>query len=234
MNRANQMNEYELEELKYQQKIISSLSNKLGILDITAGKKVIRNNKNFRTNEKDIEYSWLVNITHSLIESCWIFSIKFKESNFRDIKNSEELIQGIFTVNKDGAMNEFYLESRSEDFQDRVKNFTEYDMFEANPGFALDGVRYKYLIFAPNTQIKISLNNPNSEKWKQWEHEIKNMGLYLIEKSKLTYLKSIFPYIGKNLKFPHKTVATFILNISKHLKLSDEKNLKIHFGYLWY
>ena len=146
MERTEQINEYEIDKQKYQQIVISNLSNKFGFSDLRAGKKVLRDNNNNRINEKDIEYCWIVNVARSFIGWCWIFSIKLKESKFRDINNSEELIQGIFTLNKNGTIDGFYSENRSEKFKDNIKSYTEYDMFEANPGISLDGIYYDYLI----------------------------------------------------------------------------------------
>lgn len=192
MDRAKQMNEYDIDKQKYQQIVISSLSKKNGFSDLRTGKKVIRDNNNNRINEKDIEYSWIVSVARSFIGWCWIFSIKLKKNKFRNINNSEELIQGIFTLNKNGTIDKFYSENRPEEFKDNIKNYTEYDMFEANLGIALDGVSYEYLIFAPNTEIKISLSSPNSKKWKKWEKELWSVGEYLVEKSKIEELKNIF------------------------------------------
>ncbi|MBT31004.1 MAG: hypothetical protein CMO01_15200 [Thalassobius sp.] len=69
---------------------------------------------------------------------------------------------------------------------------TSYDLFDANRGITLDGIGYEYLIFAPNTEIRISLNNPNSKNWKTWEKEIFSLGSRLAKKSEITELKEIF------------------------------------------
>ena len=69
---------------------------------------------------------------------------------------------------------------------------TSYDLFDANQGIPLDGVGYEYLVFAPNTEVRISLNNPNSEKWKIWESEIFSLGVSLAKKSGVVELEEIF------------------------------------------
>ena len=65
-------------------------------------------------------------------------------------------------------------------------------MFDANRGVTLDGVGYEYLIFAPNTEIRMTLNNPNSKNWKIWENEIWTIGKKLAQDSKIDNLKEIF------------------------------------------
>ncbi|WNJ17132.1 hypothetical protein [Pontibacter sp. G13] len=181
-----------LNQFSLHQKVISNLSAELGIPDLRSGKLTIRDEKDWRINEKEIDYCWLVNVSRSFVGWCWLFSLKFNESDFRDKKNPEELIQGIFTISNEGEIDKLFKESRSQDFNDNVKNLTSYDLFDANRGITLDGVGYEYLIFAPNTEIRISLNNPNSENWKTWEREIFSLGVSLAQKSGVTELKEIF------------------------------------------
>ena len=64
-------------------------------------------------------------------------------------------------------------------------------MFDANLGITLDGVGYEYLIFASNTEIKMTLNNPNSESWKIWENEIWTISKKLARNSGIDDLKEI-------------------------------------------
>jgi|GEM_PF-1035701 len=192
--RAKIIRENELSKLVFHQKVISSLANELGLPDLRAGRLVIRDERNWRENEKEIEYCWLVNIARSLVGWCWLFAIKFKESNFRNIANSEELVQGIFTVSKKGAIEIYYQEKQSFNFEDAVKNLTVYDLFDVSTGITLDGVNYEYLVFTPNSKVRMSINNPNSDNWKAWEVEVNKLGKYLAQKSGKAELKELFEW----------------------------------------
>lgn len=185
--RNDKMNQFSLH-----QKVISNLSAELGIPDLRSGRFTIRDEKDWRINEREIDYCWLVNVSRSFIGWCWLFSLKFNNNEFRDKKNPEELIQGIFTISNEGEIDKIYKESRLQDFEDKIKDLTSYDLFEANRGVTLDGVSYEYLIFAQNTEIRISLNNPNSENWKNWEREIFSLGEILAQKSGTHALKDFF------------------------------------------
>ncbi|WP_196889803.1 hypothetical protein [Aureivirga sp. CE67] len=172
-------------------KVITSLCSKLDIPDLRAGHLTIRNEKNWRTNEMYIDYSWLVKITLSLNE-CWIFSVKFNKTEFREFQNPEKLIQGLFTIDKQGEIDEFYKITKTDNFEDKVRNLKYYDLFDANPGITLDGVAYEYFVFARNTELRFSLNNPNSESWKIWEKEIWTIGGELAKKSEIECFKKMF------------------------------------------
>lgn len=191
-SRTENIREVEFNKQKLHQKVIACLCSELGIPDLRSGKLTIRNEKDWRINEKEIDYCWLVNVSRSFIGWCWLFSLKFNESDFRDEHNPEELIQGIFTINKEGEIDELFKESRFQDFIDKIKDLTSYDLFDANRGITLDGVGYEYLIFAPNTEIRMSLNNPHSENWKTWESEVFSLGVRLAQKSGVSVLKEIF------------------------------------------
>lgn len=191
-NRTETIQGNELNKSSLHQKVISSLSTELGVPDLKAGKLTIRDQRDWRINEKEIDYCWLVNISRSFVGRYWLFSIKFNESNFRDIQNPEELIQGIFTITKEGEIEKFFKENQTLNFIDKIRDLTSFDLFDANLEITLDGVGYEYLIFAPNTEVKISLNNPNSEIWKIWENEVYNIGKSLWQKSGITELKEIF------------------------------------------
>lgn len=191
-NRAKNINESELNEQKFHQKVIASLCTELGIPDLRSGYITIRDERNWRSNEMHIDYSWLVNIAHSLSGWCWLFSIKFNETEFREFQNPEKLIQGLFTINDQGEINNFHMITKTSNFEDKVRNLTSYDMFDANRGFTIDGVGYEYLIFAPNTSIRMTLNNPNSKSWRIWENEIRTFGRKLAQDSGIQELKNIF------------------------------------------
>jgi len=173
-------------------KVELELAKKLGLTDLRAGKATIRDERNWRTNEKWIEYSWLVQVSRSFIGWCWIFTIKFKENDYRDIKNPEEIVKGLFTINESGEISIFYSENQKESFDDKIKNIKSYDLFDINNEITLDGVSYDFLIYALNADIKFSIHNPRSESWKKWENEIWELGKQLTINGNLNELRSIF------------------------------------------
>lgn len=190
MNRVKINNSFELEELQLEQEIIKNLSKKLQLPNVRSGRVVIRDEKGYRVNEKEIDYCWLINVTKSFIGWCWLFSIKFTKSSFRETENPDELIQGIFTIEKDGGIQNFFRTSIS--YTDKVKEYTTYDFFNANKGITLDGIGYKYIIFARNTKVYISLNNPSSDSWMKWKEEVDKLGTELSRQSKFYELLEIF------------------------------------------
>lgn len=191
-NRTETIKENKFSKQSLHQKVISNLSSELGIPDVRAGNVTIRDERGWRVNEKEIAYCWMINIAKSFGCWCWIFSIKFNASNFRGIENPEQLIQGIFTIGKEGQIEIFHSDNKVSNFEDGIRSIPSYDMFDANMDVSLDGVGYEYLVFAPNTEMRISLNNPNSENWRTWENEVSRIGRDLAEKSGVTELKEIF------------------------------------------
>ena len=184
--------EDEINNLEFIQKIEKSLCEKLNIPSLKSGNITIRDNKNWRVNEKEIDYCWLINITKSFIGWCWIFSIKFNETHFREKNNSEKVIQGIFTVDKNANIENIFLENRKSDFKDKIRDFNNYELFNANAGITLDGISYKYLIYSKNINVRIELNNPNSENWKNWEILVNELGTELSYKSEIKEFEKIF------------------------------------------
>jgi hypothetical protein len=182
----------ELNRFIIQQKIEESLAIKLGIPSLRAGNITIRDDRSWRINEKQIEYCWLVNISRSFVGWCWLFTIRFNETKFRDINNPGELVQGVFSTDSNGAIGDYYRENRNLNFRDKIRELTVYDMFSANTKIVLDGVGYEYLIFAPNSEIRISLNNPSSNNWKIWEEAVWELGTELTEKSDSSQLRQMF------------------------------------------
>lgn len=172
--------------------IILNLAKALGLPELRPGKIVIRDERDWRVNEKEIDYCWLVNISKSFVGWCWLFTIKFEKSEFRDVHNQEELIQGIFTLNKAGDIENLYLETLKNDLDDEIRNLSSFDLFDTNKGRTLDGVNYEYIVISRNANIHISLNNPNVGNWKIWEHKIEILGKSLSQKSGITVLKEIF------------------------------------------
>ncbi|MCA0133760.1 hypothetical protein [Winogradskyella alexanderae] len=190
-NRTENIREYELKKQELHQKVIANLCSELNIPDLRAGNLTIRDERNWRTNEICIDYSWLVNISQSFKGWCWLFSIKFNKTQFREFQNPEKLIQGLFTIDNNGEIIELYTETITDKIEDKIRDLKSYDMFDANLGITLDGVGYEYLIFAPNTEIKMTLNNPNSESWKIWENEIWTISKKLARNSGIDDLKEI-------------------------------------------
>lgn len=191
-NRTTTIRDNALNKKKLHQKVIASLCSKLGIPDLRAGNITIRDERNCRTNEMYIDYSWLVNISQSFKGWCWLFSIKFKKTEFRGSKNPEKLIQGLFTIDNQGEVNKFHMISKTNDFEDKIRNLTSYDLFDTNLGMTLDGIGYEYLIFSPKTEIRMTLDNPNSESWKIWENEIWTISRKLAQDSGIEELNEIF------------------------------------------
>ncbi|RBW62501.1 hypothetical protein DS884_02555 [Tenacibaculum sp. E3R01] len=182
----------EIRNLEFIQKVEKSLCEKLNIPDLRPGNITIREKKNWRENEKEIDYCWLVNVSKSFVGWCWIFSLKFNETHFRNYNNPGKIIQGIFTVDKNANIENLFLENRKSDFKDKIKGFNNFDLFKTNPGITLDGITYKYLIYSRNATIKFELNNPNSKNWKKWEKLVNQLGTELSEKSKIKEFREIF------------------------------------------
>ncbi|MEO1055186.1 MAG: hypothetical protein AAFX87_31450 [Bacteroidota bacterium] len=172
--------------------VISNLAKELGIPELKSGKIIIRDERDWRINEKEIDYCWLINVSKSFIGWCWLFSVKFEQSEFREMQNSEELIQGIFTVNSAGEIENLYKEILTSQFQDEIRDLTAYDLFDANKGITLDGVSYEYIVIARNTKINMSLSNPNSDNWKKWEDKVEVLGRSISQKSGIAELKEMF------------------------------------------
>ncbi len=190
--RINTIHQNELDRYRLQQQAEAGLAARLGLPELRAGQVVIRDERNWRINEKEIAYGWLIRVSRSFAGWCWLFSIQFKESRFRDVKNPPELLRGIFTANAAGEIEKFYLDSQTENLHDPIRDLPFVDLFDANPGVALDGIGYEYLVFAPNTVVRIAVNNPNSENWKAWEKEVWKMGREMAGKSGVRELAEIF------------------------------------------
>lgn len=184
--------ENELNKFLLHQKVERSLSMKLGIPSLRAGNITIRDHRDWRINEKQIEYCWLINIARSFVGWCWLFTISFNETKFRDIANPAELIQGIFTIDGNGAIADFYNLPRDANFQDHIKGVTVYDLFSANPKFTLDEVGYEYIVFSHNSEVRMTLDNPNTENWKIWKEAVWELGVELAKGSGSRQLEEIF------------------------------------------
>ncbi|MBT1699640.1 hypothetical protein KK083_22265 [Fulvivirgaceae bacterium PWU4] len=184
--------ESDLDKFPRHQKIEKLLSVQLGIPSLKAGKIIIRDHRDWRINEKQIEYCWLINVSRAFAGWCWLFTINFKETKFRDIANPAESIQGIFTVDDNGAIAEFYKLTRDASFRDDVKGLTAYDLFSASPRITLDGVGYEFIIFGHNSEVRMTLDNPDTENWKIWEKAVWELGGELAKRSGSKQLEEIF------------------------------------------
>src|SRR5688572_21127321 len=95
--------------IEHVKKLEKSIAAYLGLPKLISGGIVIRNEKGWRENEKSIEYIWIVKMALSFVGWGGLFAIKFNESKFREHLNKEELIQGVFISNDNGAEH-FYSE----------------------------------------------------------------------------------------------------------------------------
>lgn len=186
------IHENELADDVFFQTVEIALCEKLEIPSLRSGNITIRDKRNWRINEKQVDYCWLINISRSFVGSCWLFSIKFNGYKFREINNPAELIQGIFTIDHNNEIHEFYLEHRPEGFLDKIKEITNLDLFNTNAGITLDGILYEYLIFSPNLKARFILNNPNAKNWKIWENAVWELGQNLSRKANSIELQEIF------------------------------------------
>jgi hypothetical protein len=173
-------------------RIESSLAKTLDLPGLRSGPHIIRNHRGWRQNEKEIDYTWIVNISRSFIDFGGVFTVKFNKHEFRDISNPEEIIRGVFTYNANGEFTNWYFEKDQTDFADSIKEFSQWNPFEANRGITLDGIYYQLLIRARNIDTVIAMNNPNSSSWRSWEQSLFELGKRLAEKSKSTELIQLF------------------------------------------
>ena len=184
--------ERELKRLKAAQEIERILCKKLELPTIRAGRIALRDEREWKTNEISIEYSWMIKISVSFKGWCWLFVIKLGANKFRDIQNPETLMKGIFTLNGAGELEEFYLKKERIDFTDKVKDVKNVELYDTNNGITLDGVSYEYLLFGFNNEIRFYLNNPVSQNWRIWEKAVYTLGEKLSEESGSKYLTEIF------------------------------------------
>lgn len=192
MNRAETKQSYELNSFQFNQTIKKSLAGKFGLDGLYSGGHTIRNEKGWRDNELETEYIWITRISRSFVGFGGLITIKFEESKFREIKNPEKLIQGIFLYDAKGIIKELYFEEQIHEINDPVKNINNLDLFSANDGITLDGVSYEYNVITRNIETHFSINNPDNEQWKKWEKEIWNLGNKLAQKSQNEEMKQLF------------------------------------------
>tara|TARA_R110002050_G_C8723583_1_gene496626 strand:- start:116 stop:697 length:582 start_codon:yes stop_codon:yes gene_type:complete len=192
MSRAETKQSYELGTFQFNQAMKKSLALKFGLDGLYSGGHTIRNEKGWRDNEIEVDYIWITKISRSFVGFGGLITVKFNESEFRGIKNPEKLIQGIFLYDSKGKVRELYFEEQINGINDPVWKVNDLELFTANNGIALDGVSYEYNVIARNIETQISVNNPNSEQWKNWENEIRSLGERLAENSSNEEMKQLF------------------------------------------
>ncbi len=192
MSRLETKQSYELNTFQFNQALKKSLALKFGLDGLYSGGHTIRNEKGWRDNEIGVDYIWIAKVNKSFVGFGGLITIKFNESEFRGIKNPEKLIQGIFLYDSKGKVTKLYFEEQTEDFIDSVKKIDGPELFKTNNGITLDGVSYEYNVISQNIETHFSVNNPNSERWRNWEKEIWNLGNKLAQKSENETMKQLF------------------------------------------
>ncbi|TPN87410.1 hypothetical protein [Aquimarina algicola] len=183
---------------KRDKNIISSLSTKLGLPTLESGICIIRDELNWRVNEKEINYCWLVkHFMGPMSKEWWLFSIKLEESDFRGLENPELLIQGIFTADIDGNIEDFYSDTQTQNFTDKIRDLTLNNMLDVfnRTAFGVqmrDGNIYQYFIFSPGSNSSFFLNNPQSKDWVLWREQVRKTGCKLALESNIFNLIKIF------------------------------------------
>jgi hypothetical protein len=173
-------------------RIENSLAKELDLPGLSSGFHIIRNHRGWRENEKNIDYMWIVDVSRSFVGWGCIFTIKFNRHEFRGINNEEEIVRGVFVYGDNGEITNKYFEKEGIDFSDPIKQFSQWDLFDANRGITLDGISYRLLIRARNIDTVMALNNPNNASWRKWEQGLFDLGKTLAEKSKNTELIQLF------------------------------------------
>jgi hypothetical protein len=181
-----------IQELTFRENIEKMLREKLGLPELRTGTQVIRNEKGWRQDEKSIEYIWIVIMNRSFVGSGGLIAIKFTENNFRGQHHPNELLRAIFSVGPDNGIKEFYEERTSDTGSDSVMDNFHLDLFNANKGITLDGVSYTIHTISDNIDTIITVDNPNTSHWKNWETEIWRIGKSLAFNSQSKELTELF------------------------------------------
>jgi hypothetical protein len=176
----------------YIQNVEKFLMETFGLSNLRSGHQVLRDENGWRQNEKMIDYIWIVLIDRFSVGAGGIFAIKFDELNFREFKNPEELVGGIFRINAAGECTNLYHENNQMPFHDRIMTSMRFDLFDANKGITLDGITYNMRIMCSNIDTTIKVSNPNTESWKNCEIELFAQGRALSLKSEKEELIALF------------------------------------------
>lgn len=179
-----------MDDLRTYQEIERQIALKLGLEDFHSGCQVIRNEKGWRDNEKQLAYAWIVHIDRFLVGFGGAFAVKFNANTFREQHNPTELVQGIFRNNKEG-LTDFYVQV-SNNLVDKIVAIEKFNLFKANSGITLDGIGYRFTIYAGGIHSTIVLNNPKEGGWDSWETELFAIGRELAEQSGCEALVALF------------------------------------------
>jgi len=192
MSRVETKQSYELNTFQFNQAIKISLAFKFGLDGLYSGGHTIRNEKRRRDNEIEVDYIWITKMNRPFVGFGGLITIKFNKSEFRGIKNPEKLIQGIFLYDSKGKVRELFFEEQIDRINDPVWKINDLELFTANSGITLDGLSYEYNVIARNIETQISVSNPISEHWKNWEKEIWSIGNRLAQNSRNEEMKQLF------------------------------------------
>ncbi|KAA5543956.1 hypothetical protein [Adhaeribacter rhizoryzae] len=182
----------DLDDFSWHQQIEKKIALRLGLSDLTVGPQIIRDEKGWRDNEIRIKYIWIATVSRSFVGNGGVFSLKFEETSFREKRNPARLVQGVFITGQQAQIPHIYFEEEHKNFTDNIKDLKSWDLFEPNNGIALDGVSYRFHVLALNSDVTITLNNPQSEPWKKWEDNIWDLGKRLSANSKTQELIGLF------------------------------------------
>lgn len=191
MERAKATNENRLRELSQVQNIEIEIADKIGLPDFRVGGQVIRNDKGWIINELAIDYTWII-IARSFVGWGGLFTVKLKETQFREFNNPEKIIRGIFTIDSENSLKKIFIEEIHDNLADPIASQFCFDLLNANKGITLDGVSYNIHIQSNNIDSFILVNNPITAQWRKWENEVLNIGKQLAHKSKIQELIELF------------------------------------------
>ena len=157
--------------MKIAEKLIAS---KYGMSDLRSGGHVLRDEREWRVNEKQIEYSWIVLISQYFHGQAGVFTVKFNSNPFLIHQNPGELLRGIFIYN---GKNINHIHGRFfNETEDPIISGLGYKLFEPDNSLTLDGVVYHFMARAGNKESFMQLTNPRSESWRVWEEEVWRIG----------------------------------------------------------
>lgn len=170
-------------------KIEKAIAESLGLSELKSGIQIIRNEKGWRENEIAVDYAWIVNIARSFVGWGSIFAIKFNENKFREHKNPEQLIHGLILF-YDKKPQIFFV--KSNDQSDKIRESFYFNLFEVNNEIPHHGVAYDIKVISKNINTFISVKDPNTENWKNWETKILELGQKLAAESNNSEMKALF------------------------------------------
>ncbi|MBL0740888.1 hypothetical protein [Chryseolinea lacunae] len=90
------MGKYKAGRIENDDELKDALAQALGLHCFYIGGHVIRDERGWRQNEKSIDYAWLAIVDRFGSGVGGVFSMKFMNSDFREHKNPEQLVRGVF------------------------------------------------------------------------------------------------------------------------------------------